>query len=143
MTERGQVPSDYNDKRSVSKDAETEVGENPFKKAKVTKKGTAKVVRKTAARAREVDDDGTGSAQEEMVEAAAPKAKGRAKAASKSKAAANTGKKPTVSKPKSDVVAEHGPIALNGADEAMDSEIHAEEDDGMDGMIPMKFEQED
>lgn len=83
-----------------------------------------------------------GSAQEEEVEAAAPKANSRAKAAPKSKAAANKGKKPTTSKSKLVLAAEQGRKALNEADEAMDADIDAAEDDELHGMVPMRFEQE-
>jgi len=76
------------------------------------------------------------------VEAVPPKAKSRAKAATKAKAAANTGKKPTIPKWKSEVAAEQGRIALNGVDEVTDAEIDAVEGDGMDGLVPISFEQE-
>lgn len=119
-----------------------EDGENLAKKTKVTKKGTAKVVRKAPAKAREVGDDGDRSAEEEEVESVPPKAKSRVKAAPKPKAGAKIAKKPTVSMWKSEVAAERGRIALNSADEVTDAEIDAMEGDGMDGMVPLKFERE-
>lgn len=76
------------------------------------------------------------------METAPLKAKSRAKATPKSNAAATIGKKPAISKSKSEVAAEQGRIALNGAHEAMGAETDAVDGDGMDGMVPMKFEQE-
>ncbi len=122
----------------ASNDGDEDVG-NPTKKSTVTKKGTAKVVKKGAAKAREVNDDEDASVKEEEVEAAPLKAKSRAKATPKTNAAATVGKKPAISKSKSEVAAEQGRIALNGAHEAMGAETDG---DGMDGMVPMKFEQE-
>jgi hypothetical protein len=76
------------------------------------------------------------------VEAAPLKVKSRAKATPKRSAAATIGKKPPITKSKSEVAAEQGRIALNGAHEAMGAETDAVDGNGMDGMVPMKFEQE-
>ena len=123
-------------------DAEADNEETPVKKTKVTKKGTAKQVKKPAMKPREevvTDEAGSGDEEAENVK---PKPKAKAKAAPKSKPAAGGKKKAQGEKAKMDAVAD--------IEEAFDPELAGDEMFGAtlgngkddDEMTEMKFEEE-
>lgn len=118
-------------KRAAAKngDANIKEGGSPAKKAKVTKKGTATVVKKLAAKPREsVSGDDGESGDEEEPEA---QPSGKAGPKGQGKGANIEEDKPPVKKWKAEVLAEAGKIALK-------EELHGEDED----LNEMEFVQE-
>ncbi len=130
-------------KRVTSNDAETidEDDETPAKKAKVTKKGTATVVKKRGAKARESLE--TGGDEEDEAEtpskakakakpARKPAAKGRGKAAAAAKDVENL---KSISKWKGETMAQEGKMALKEEEDGIDAGLIGEDVFNHNGLI--------
>ena len=111
----------------MTTDADNE--ETPAKKAKGAKKGTAKTVKKTAAKDQEEDHDGS-------VEEATGKGKGKAKTKPKAKAAP---KMKAVTEDEPGLATLQNPSDLQLDDHVFDPELVGV---GEEGMTEMKFEEE-
>ena len=109
--------------------AEAENKETLAKKARVTKKGTAKVVKKPAAKSREVEvTDEEAASEDDAFEKAKPKGNSRTKAVPKTEPTTDDEKKPqaTATPQWMEDAMDDALTSLEDYEEAYDSEMEAE-----------------